>query len=167
MGHRFLRQRNFVWYYNGGYICWKAETLLCWQSPYGSYQGYGLPRGHIWFWELDREEGKTPKNWCFHTVVLEKTPESPLDSKEIKPINPRWKSTLNIHWKNWCWSSNSLATWSEEPTQWKRPWCWERLRAGGEGGDTGWDVWMASSAQWTWALANSGRSWWTREPGVL
>ena len=47
--------------------------------------------------------------------------------------------TLNIHWKDWCWSSNTLATWCEQPTHGKRPWCWEWLRAGGEGGDRGWD----------------------------
>ena len=47
------------------------------------------------------------------------------------------KSVLNIHWKDWCWSwnSNTLATWWEELTHWKRPWCWERLKAGGEGDD--------------------------------
>ena len=77
-------------------------------------------------WELDHKESWEPKNWCFWIVVLEKTLESPLDSKEIKPD---WrKSTLNIHWKDWCWSSNTLATWCEEPTHWKRPWCWERLK---------------------------------------
>ena len=48
------------------------------------------------------------------------------------------RSTLNIHWKDWCWSwsSNILATWCKEPTHWKSPWCWERLRAGGEGDDS-------------------------------
>ena len=84
----------------------------------------------------------SPKNWCFWIVVLEKTLESPLDSKEIKPVNSESrKSTLNIHWKDWCWnwSFSTLATWCEEPTHWKRPWCWERPRAGGEGGDKGWD----------------------------
>ena len=61
------------------------------------------------------------------------------------------KSTLNIHWKDlcWSWSSNTLATWCKEPTHWKKPWCWERLRAGGEGDDRGWDGWMASLTQWT------------------
>ena len=49
--------------------------------------GYGLPSGHIQLWELDRQEGRTPKNWCLWTVVLEKTPQSPLDSKELKPVN--------------------------------------------------------------------------------
>ena len=55
------------------------------------------------------------------------------------------KSILNIHCKDWCWSwsSNPLATWYKKPTHWKRPWCWERLKAG-EGGDRGWDGWMAS-----------------------
>ena len=99
------------------------------------------------------------KNWCFQTVVLEKALESPLDSKETKPVNPKEKSTLNIHSKDWCWSSNTLATWCKEPTQLKRPWCWERLRAGGEGGDRGWDGWMASPIQWTWVSAISRRQW--------
>ena len=61
--------------------------------------------------------------------------------------NQSWKkSTLNIHWKDWCWSwsSNTLATWYKELTHWKRPWYWERLRAGGEGDDRGCDGWMAS-----------------------
>ena len=73
-----------------------------------------------------------------------------------------WDSNkLNIHWKDWCWSwnSNTLATWCEELTHWKRPWCWERLKAGGEGDDRGWDAWMASPTQWTWVWVNSG-SWW-------
>ena len=67
------------------------------------------------------------------------------------------KSTLNIHWKDWCWSSNVLATWCEELTHWKKPWCWERLKAGGEGGNRGWDAWMASLAQRIWVWANSRR----------
>ena len=77
-----------------------------------------------------------------------------------------WReSTLNTHWKDWCqsWSSKTLATWCEESTHWKRPWCWEILKAGGDGGDRcweklrageegdrGWDGWMASPTQWTW-----------------
>ena len=67
-------------------------------------------------------------------VVLEKTLESPLDCKDIKPVHA---TVLNIHWKDWSWSwnSNTLATWCEELTHLKRPWCWERLRAGGEGDD--------------------------------
>ena len=74
-----------------------------------------------------------------------------------------------IYWKNWpwSWSYNSLATWCEELTHWKRPWCWERLRAGGEGDDRGWDGWMASPTRWTWVWASSRSWWWTGKPGVI
>ena len=70
------------------------------------------------------------------------------------------ESVLNIHWKDWCWSwsSNTLATWCKELTHLKRPWDWERLRAGGEGEDRGWDGWMVSLTQWRWVWVNSG-SW--------
>ena len=92
-------------------------------------------------WELDCEESWTLKNW----------------------------SLLGVHWKDWCWSwnFNTLATWCEELTHWKRPWCWERLRAGGEGADRGWDGWMASPTQWTWIWVNSESWWWTGRPGML
>jgi len=60
-----------------------------------------------------------------------------------------------------------LATWWEEPTHWKRGWCWERLKAEGEGDDRGWDGWMASPTQWTWVWANSGRRERTGKPGML
>ena len=55
------------------------------------------------------------------------------------------KSILNIHWKDWCWSwsSNTLVTWCKELTHLKRPWCWERFKAGRDGDDKGWDTWMA------------------------
>ena len=76
---------------------------------------------------------------------------------------------LDVHWKDWCWSwnSNTLATWCEELTHLKRLWCWERLRAGGEGDDRGWDGWMASPSQWAWVWVDSGSWWWTGRPGVL
>ena len=85
-------------------------------------------------------------------------------------MSPSWReSVLNIHWKDWCWSwsSNTLPIWCKEPTHWKRPWCWERLKARGEGDDRGWDGWMASPTQWTWVWANSRRWWRTGKPGVL
>ena len=114
-------------------------------------------------WESNHKEGWAPKNWCFRTMVLEKTLESPLDSKEIIPVNPKG----NQPW-DWCWSwsSNTLATWCEELTYWQSPWCWERLRAGGEGDDRRSNGWMASLTQWTWIWANSGRLWITGKPGV-
>ena len=79
------------------------------------------------------------------------------------------ESVLDINWKDWCWSwnSNTLATWCEELTHWKRPWCWERLKERGEGDDRGWDGWMASLTQWTWVWVISGSWWWTGRPGML
>ena len=79
------------------------------------------------------------------------------------------ETNLDVHWKDWCWSwnYNTLATWCEELTHWKRPWCWERLRAGGEGDERGWDGWMASPTQWTWVWVDSESWWWTGRPGML
>ena len=79
------------------------------------------------------------------------------------------KSVLNIHWKDWCWTwnSNPLTTWCKELTYLKRPWCWERLKWGGEGDDRRWDVWMTSPTQWTWVWANSGSWWWIGRPSML
>ena len=74
-----------------------------------------------------------------------------------------------MYWKDACWSWNSsiLATWYEELTHWKKPWCWERFKAGGEEDYRGWDGWMASSTRWTWVWVISGNWWWTGRPGVL
>ena len=86
------------------------------------------------------------------------------------PTCPFWRrSTLGFLWKEWCWSWNSstLVTSCKELTHWKRPWCWERLGAGGEGDDRGRDGWMASLTQWMWVWVNSRRWWWTGRPGVL
>ena len=86
------------------------------------------------------------------------------------PISPFWRtSALGFLWRESCWSWNSrtLATSCEELTHWKRLWCWEGLRAGGEGDDRGWDGWMASLTRWTWVWMNSGSWWWTVKPGML
>ena len=79
------------------------------------------------------------------------------------------KSVLNINWKDWCWSWNchTLATWCKEETHLKRPWCWERLKVGGEGDGRGWDGWMVSPTQWIWVWINSRSWWWTGRPSVL
>ena len=112
-------------------------------------------------WELDHKEDWVPKNWCYWTAVLEKTLESPLDCKEIKPVNPKgnqpWifigrtdsETEAPILWppyaKNWL--------------IWKDPDAGKRLKAGGKGGDRGWDGWMASLTQRTWVWTNSERQW--------
>ena len=71
--------------------------------------------------------------WCWKTL------ESSLNIKEIKPVNLKGNQPWIFIG---CWSSNTVATWSKEPIHWKRPWCWDRLKAG-EGGERGWDGWMA------------------------
>ena len=125
------------------------------------------PCSYVWLWELNRKEGWTPKNWCFQTVVLEKTPECPLDSKEIKPvnlkeINPEYSlEGLMLRLKRQYFAHLMRTADSS-----KSPWCWERLRAEREG-VRGWDSWMASPIQWTWTWANFGRWWGIERPGML
>ena len=125
-------------------------------------QSYGFSSSHVWMWELNHKEGWVLKNRCFRTVLPDKTLISRRSNQSIlKEINP--EHSLEA----WCWSSNNLASWCEELTHWKRPWCWERLKAGGEGDNRGWDGWMASITQWTWVWVNSGSWWWTGRSGVL
>ena len=80
----------------------------------------------------------------------------------LKEISPEYSG----YWY-WSWNSNTLATWYEELTHWKKSWCWERLKVGGEGNDRGWDGWMASLTQWIRVWVGSGSWWWTGKPGVL
>ena len=80
--------------------------------------------------------------------------------KEISPDDPLEGLMLK-------WSSNNLATWCKEQTHWKILWCLERLKAGGEGDNRGWDGWMASPTRWTRVLAGSRSWWWTGKPDVL
>ena len=135
------------------------------KSP--SSQSYGFSSSHVWMWELDFSWA--PKSWCSWSVVLEKTLESPLDCKEIQPVHPKgdqsWVFIGRIDAE--VETPNILATWCEELTHLKRPWCWERLKAGGEGDDRGWDGWMASPTQWIWVWVNSGSWWWTGRPCML
>ena len=120
-------------------------------------------------WELDCEESWALKNWCFWTVVLEKTLESPLDCKEIQPVHSEGDQSWVFFGRDDAKAETpvTLATSCEELTHWKRLWCWEGLRSGGEVDDRGWDGWMASPTRWTWVWVNSGSWWWTGKPGVL
>ena len=130
-------------------------------------QSYSFCSSYVWMWELDYKESWALKNWCFWIVVLEKTPESPLDCNEIKPVNRK---------KNQSWifigrtdaEAETPILWPRDVKNWlrRRPWCWERLKAG-EGDDRGWDGWMESPTWWTW-VRGSSRSWWrTGKPSVL
>ena len=134
-----------------------------------SSQGYGFSSGHVWMWESDCEESWAPKNWCFWTVVLEKTPESPLDCKEIQPVYPKGD-------QSWVLIGRTDAE-AETPILWPslvKSWLIGKdldtgrdWGARGEGDDRGWDSWMASPTWRTWVWVNSRSWWWTGRPGVL
>ena len=116
---------------------------------------------------MDCKESWAPKYWCFWTVVIEKILESPMDCKEFQAVYSKWISPeYSLEWC-WSWNSNNFATWCKELTHWKRPWCWERLKTGGEGYNRGCDCWMALLTQQTWVWGTSWSWRWTGMPGML
>ena len=159
---------------------WNWKTLTSWEESYDqprqhikkqrhyfvnkglSSQGYGFSSSHVWMWELDYKESWAPKNWYFWTVVLEKTLETPLDCKEIQPVNAKGNQSWVFIGRTDIEAETPIF-WPCDAHSWliekKKPWFWERLRAGGEGDDRGWDGWLASLTQWTWVWVDSG-SWW-------
>ena len=126
-----------------------------------SSQGYGFSSSHVWMWKLDYEAERrridTFELWCWRRLLRVLWTARRSNQSILKEIS------LECSLEDWCWgwNSNTLAAWCEELTHWKRPWCWERLRAGREGDDRGWDGWMALPTQWTWVQVNSGSWWWT------
>ena len=119
-------------------------------------QSYGFSRSHVWLWELNYKESWEPKNWCFWTVVLKKTLKIPWTARSsnqsvLKEISPESLEGLMLKLKlqyfgHLMWRADSF----------EKPWCWEKLKAGGEGDDRGSNGWMASPTQWTWVWVNSG-----------
>ena len=99
--------------------------------------------------KVERWRNGAFKLWCWRILLRVPWTARRSSLSILKDINP--ENSL----EDWCWSSNILATWYEEPIHWKRPWCWERLRAGEERSDRGWESWVASPTQWTWVWANS------------
>ena len=100
--------------------------------------------------------------WCWRRLLRVPWTARRCNQSILKEISPEY----SLEDWYWSWNSNTLATWCEEQTHWKRPWCWERLKAEGEGDDRGWDGWMASLTRWTWVWVNSGSWWWTGRPAV-
>ena len=133
-----------------------------------SSQVYVFSSGHVWMWELDYEESWALKNWCFWTVVLEKTLEGPLDCKEIQPVHSErdqpcdFFGRLMLKLKLQYFGHLMRSVDSLEKT----------LMLGGIRGrrrrdDRGWGGWMSSPTQWTWVLVNSGSWWQTGRPDML
>ena len=127
---------------------------------------YCFSSSHVWMWELDYEESWATKNWCFWTVMLEKTLESPLDCKEIQSVHPKGN-------QSWIFILRTDAE-AETPIPWPpdgfickdpdagKDWRWEE-----KGDDRGGDGGMASLTRWTWVWINSRSWWWTGSPGLL
>ena len=133
-----------------------------------SSQGHGFSSSYVQMWELDYKESWVPKNWCFWTVVLERLLRVPWTARRssqsiLREISPGYSlEGLMLKLKlqyfgHLMWKADSF-----EKTLY-----WERLRAGGEGDDRGWDGWMASPTRWTWVLVDSGSWWWTGRPDML
>ena len=101
-------------------------------------------------WRIDAFE-----LWCWRRLLRVPWTARRSNQSILKEISPGY-SLVGLMLS---WNSNTLATWRKELSHLKKHWCWERLRAGGEGDDRGWDGWMASPTQWTWVWVNS-RSWW-------
>ena len=109
-------------------------------------------------WRIDAFE-----LWCWRRLLRVPWTARRSNQSILNEINPEYSlEGLMLKLK-----LQYLDAWWEELIHWKRPWCLERLRAGGEGDNRGWDGWMASTTQWTWVWANSGRWWRTGKPGVL
>ena len=131
-----------------------------------------IPISHVWMWELDHK-GPIKKAehqkidafelWCWRKLLRVPWTSRRSNQSILKEMSPEysWEGQILKPKLQYCghllWRTDSL----------KRPWCWERLRAGGEGDDRGWDCWMALLTWWTWVWASSGSWWWTGKPGVL
>ena len=101
--------------------------------------------------------------WCWRRLLRDSWTGRKSNQSILKEISPEYSSEgLMLKLK-----LQSLATWCKKLPQWKRAWCWERLKAGGEGENRGWDVWTISLTLRTWVWASSGSWWWTGKPGVL
>ena len=132
----------------------KAETLLCHKGP--SSQSYGFSSSHVWMWELDCKESWVLKNWCFWTVVLEKTLESPLDCKEIQTVHPKGD-------QSWVFFGRTDAK-AETPILWPPDaelTHWKRLMLGGIGNKR--RRWRQRMAGWHHRLDGHEFGW---APGV-
>ena len=145
----------------------KKETLLCWQKVclfkamvflvvmYGC-ESWTIKKAECW--RIDAFE-----LWCWRRLLRVPWTARRSNQSILKEISPEYSSeglTLKL-------KLQYSFVWCKELTHWKRPWCWERLRAGGEGDDRGWGAWMVSPTRWTRVWVDSRNWWWTGRPGML
>ena len=150
----------------------RARQTALWTRVLSSFLSQLRIRGegkktHVWMWELDYKESWALKNWCFWSVVLEKTLERLLDCKEIQSILKEISPGYSFEGLKLKLKLQYFGHLMRRADHLKRHWCWESLRAGGEGEDRGWDGWVASLTQWTWVWVDSGSWWRTGRPSVL
>ena len=131
-----------------------------------SSQSYGFSSSHIWCenWSIKKAECRIIDAFelcCWRRLLRVPWTARRSNQSILKEISPEYSL------EGLTWNSNTLATWCKELSHLKRPWCWERLKARGEGDDRGWDGWMESPVQWTCVWINSGSWWWTGRPGML
>ena len=145
-------------------------TRVAWlsDSTTTTSQSYGFSSSHIWMWELDHKESWVLKNWCFRTVLLEKTLESPLDWRWIKLVNPEGNQPW-IYFGRIGAEAEGPILWPSDVNNWLLPkdpdagkdWMWEEKETTADDGC------MASSTQQTWVWVSSRSWWWTGRPGML
>ena len=176
MGKQWKQWQILVFWAPKSLQPWNKKTLAPWKKSYDqsrqhmkkqrhyfvnkglSSQDYGFSSSHVWMWELDYIESWVLKNWCFWTVVLEKTFESPLDCKEIQPVHPKGDQSwvfigmIDVEAETPILSPPNVKSW----LIWKDPDAGKDWRREEKGMIRGWDGWMASLTQWTWVWVNSG-----------
>ena len=142
------------------------DIILLDKSP--SSQSCGFSSNPVWMWELDYKECWVPKNWCFWTVVLEKTLVTPLDCKEILPAHPKGNQSWIFIGRTDA-ETESPVLWLPDVKNWligKDPML-GKIEGRKKRGSRGWDGWMASLTYYTWVWASSGSWWWTGKPSML
>ena len=148
-----------------GSVCVSLSVCLCVLNS----QSYDFSSSHVCMWELDHKESWLQKNWCFWTVVLEKAPESPLDCKEIKPLNSKGNQSWIFIGKTDA-EAEAPILWPSDAKNWllgKDPDAGKDRKQRGEGDDREWDGWMPSPTLWTCVSTSSWSWWWTGKSGVL
>ena len=144
----------------------KQRHYFCGKGPHS--QSYVFSSSHTWMWKSDFIESWAPKNWCFWTVILEKTLKSPLDCKDIQPVHPKGDQSWEFTGRTDAEAEGTIF-WPPDEKNWL---IWKDPDAGKdwrreEKGTTGWDGWMASLTQRTWVWVSSESWWWIGKPGVL